>query len=72
MRKYTQKELKEYVYLGLAVDVTMANDCDAIPERFEKVGYSCGVYGCNGLLLRGESGTLYAVTRRTTALFLFG
>ena len=72
MEKVTQKFLESLVLSGAAVDVTRAVDYDAIPERYEKVGYSGGVNGCNGLLLRGESGTLYAVTRRSTAIFLFG
>lgn len=72
MEKVTQKFLQSLVLSGAAVDVTRAVDYDAIPERFVKVGYSSGTYGLNGLLLRGESGTLYAVTRRTTAVFLFG
>lgn len=72
MEKVTQKFLQSLVLSGAAVDITRAVDYDAIPERYEKVAYSGGVNGCNGLLFRGESGTLYAVTRRTTALFLFG
>lgn len=72
MKRYTQKELKSYVKLGLAVDITTAHDFSAIPERYDKIGYSSGIYGGNGLLLRGESGKLYAITNRTTALFIFG
>lgn len=72
MKQFTQKEIKSYVQLGLAVDITTAHSPDEIPERYDKVGYSRGVNGGNGLLLRGESGTLYAVTARTTALFIFG
>lgn len=72
MRAYTQKELKSYVKMGLAVDITTAHSPDAIPERYDKIGYSHGVNGANGLLLRGESGKLYAITNRTTALFIFG
>jgi hypothetical protein len=71
MKRYTQKELKQLVSIGAAVDITTASDYDAIPERFEVVGVSRGTYGVNGLLIRGESGRLYAVTRRTTAIFLF-
>ena len=78
MRKYTQKELKNMVALGMAEDVTRAND-----EDYEKiikkegylsqVGYSSGVYGCNGMLLRGrETGGYYAVTSRTSDIYLFG
>lgn len=72
MKKYTQKELKNLVNLGLAVDVTRAGEREAIPENYTQIGYSAGVYGCNGMLLKGlETGQLYAVTSRTTAVFIF-
>lgn len=72
MKKYTQKELKNLVNLGLAVDVTRAGEREAIPENYTQIGYSAGVYGCNGMLLKGlETGQLYAVTNRTTAVFIF-
>lgn len=78
MRKYTQKELKNMVALGMAEDVTRANneDYEKIIKRedyLSKVGYSSGVYGCNGMLLRGyKTGDYYAVTSRTLAIFIFG
>ena len=72
MKKYTQKELRNMVNLGLAKDVTKAQSRDEIPESYTQIGYSCGVYGCNGMLLKGyESGKLYAVTSRTSAVFIF-
>ena len=41
-------------------------------KYLDKVGYSVGVYGLNGGLLQGhESGTLYAITARTSALFIY-
>ena len=78
MRKYTQKELRNMVALGMAENVTRAND-----EDYEKVikkesylsqiGYSAGIYGCNGMLLKRHStGTYCAVTSRTLAIYLFG
>lgn len=78
MRKYTQKELKNMVALGMAEDVTRANneDYEKIIKRedyLSKLGYSSGVYGCNGMLLRGyKTGGYYAVTSRTLAIFIFG
>ena len=56
MRKYTQKELKNMVALGMAEDVTRANneDYERIIKKegfLSQVGYSSGVYGCNGMLL---------------------
>ena len=72
MERYTQKQLKALVRTGAAIDVTEANDRNAIPENYKKIGYSAGVYGCNGQLLKGlESGKLYAITARSTAIFLF-
>ena len=73
MRRYTQKMLREMVREGVAVDVTRAGDLRGIPEPFTKIGYSAGVYGCNGLLLMGDkSGRWYAVTARTPAVWIFG
>lgn len=77
MKKYTQKELKKLVALGVAEDITHG-DNDTRRELEEKegfytqIGYSAGVYGCNGMLLKGhKTGTLYAITARTTAIFVF-
>lgn len=71
MERFTQKQLKSMVANGIATDVTNATDRNEIPENYRQVGYSAGVYGCNGMLLKGDSGRLYAVTQRTTAIFLF-
>lgn len=72
MEKYTQKQLRDLVKQGAAVNVTNASDQSAIPERYTKIGYAAGMYGCSGLLLKGLStGKLYAVTARTTAVFIF-
>jgi hypothetical protein len=71
MTRYTQKALRKLVKDGLAIDLTNAHDYKAIPERYEQVGYSKGIYGCNGKLLRGESGQLYAITTATSALYIF-
>jgi hypothetical protein len=72
MTKYTQKQLREMVKNGVAVDVTNAGGRGAIPENYRQIGYARGVYGCNGMLLQGcDSGTLYAVTARTTAIYIF-
>lgn len=72
MIRYTQKQLKALVKHGLAKDVTNAAEQSTIAEPYRQVGYSCGVYGCNGMLLQGlTTGDLYAVTARTTAIYLF-
>lgn len=71
MEKYTQKQLKSLVKSGAAKDVTNARDRKEIPEYYTQIGYADGIYGCNGMLLKGESGQLYAVTARTSAIYLF-
>lgn len=71
MEKLTQKELKRLVRIGAAKDVTNSSSRKDIQEDYKQIGYSCGVYGCNGMLLQGESGQLYAVTARTSAIFIF-
>ena len=72
MTKYTQAQLKDLVKQGAAIDVSAAADESYIPERYRQIGYAQGIYGCNGMLLQGlESGQLYAVTNRTSAIFIF-
>lgn len=78
MTKYTQKQLRAMVNDGIAENITNADN--NVREELEKkegwlrqVGYSAGVCGCNGMLLQGRnSGTLYAITARTSAIFIFG
>lgn len=41
MRKYTQKELREYIRLKLARDLTTV-DPEELPRHYEKIGYSRG------------------------------
>ena len=71
MKRYTQKELRRLVNNGTAFDLTKSLDRADIGERYEQVGYSKGIYGCNGKLLDGESGQLYAITTATSALYIF-
>ena len=71
MEKYTIKQLKSLVNSGAAVDVTRSSKKSDIPENYTQIGYASGLYGCNGMLLKGESGKLYAVTSRTTAIYIF-
>lgn len=72
MTRYTQKQLREMVKSGIATDVTNARKQSEIPEPYRQIGYSAGVYGCNGMLLQGvRTNKLYAVTSRTTAIYIF-
>lgn len=71
MKKYTLREIKRFVSLGVAQDITTASR-PAIKEPFEKIGVSRGIYGINGGLLRGQnSGTIYAITARNSNLFYY-
>lgn len=71
MTKYTKKQLKAMVRDGIAIDVTHASEREAIPEYYTKIGYAESIYGCSGMLLKGKSGQLYAVTDRTAAIYIF-
>lgn len=72
MKKVTQKQLKSLVAIGGAksADKLMHEQMDAL-RPVERLAYSQGVYGVNGLLFRGADGALYAVTARNSALFYF-
>lgn len=76
MEKFSQKQLRALVKSGVAIDLTHAlNRSDAKLESGDyltQIGYAAGVYGCNGKLLKSvKTGKLYAVTSRTTAIYLF-
>ena len=73
MRKYTLKELKNLVRCGMAHDLTNATTAEVLEQwkHAEKVGYSSGVYGINGGLIRStETGEYYAITARNSNLFI--
>ena len=72
MERYTKKQLTNLVETGVAVDVTNAKKRSDIPEHYTQIGYVYGIYGCSGMLLKGcDTGKLYAVTSRTTAIYIF-
>ena len=70
MKKYTLKELKNLVSLGAAINITNAA-YPCIDEQYDKIGYSTGIYGINGGLLKGKSGQLYVITCRNSNLFRY-
>ena len=72
MKKYTMKALRELVRLGVAEDYTSKpSEYIYTLRRLEKVGYSSGVYGINGGLVKdAETGTLYAIIGRCSNLFI--
>ena len=77
MTKYTQKQLREMVKDGIAVDISHGtnetrNAIEAEEGYYNQVGYASGMYGCNGMLLQGhKTGKLYAITGRTQAIYIF-
>lgn len=77
MTKYTRTQLKDMVKQGIAIDISYAdnNTRNEIEEKegfYRQIGYASGVYGCAGMLLKGEkTGTLYAITGRTQAIYIF-
>ena len=69
MAKVTQKEIKGLVQIGAAIDVTNV-DVPAPKGHFEKLMWSKGVYGANGVVVKDTGdGKLYAVTSRSSNLF---
>lgn len=72
-RRTTQKELRRYVQLGLAQDITYAS-FDEINKILkdnviETVAYSVGRDSLNGALFQSRTtGLLYAVIGHTTSL----
>lgn len=77
MIKFTNSQLRQMVEGGYAKDITNfgcseADELRASEGWIETIGYASGTCGCSGMLLKGHStGTLYAVTKRTQAIFLF-
>ena len=69
---YTQKQLKELVANGVAIDITNMPTRELYKlqkeEQLEPIGSSFGTYGANGRLYRGKDGKLYAVTARAMSL----
>ena len=73
MRKYTQKEIKKFISLGLAEDLTQASH-EEIKNKIrycEKIGYSSGIYGINGGIIQdSRNGQIYAITARNSNLLM--
>lgn len=71
--RMTQKEIKRFVSVGVAEDITYLSfdDCNALRKAhsFTTLNVSTGVYGMNGALFKDENGKLYAITSRTSTLF---
>lgn len=69
MKQYTRKQLREFVRLGLAVDLTEAEP-EKIPASYMKVGFSSGIYGINGgMIWDNVLGGYYVILARSSNLF---
>lgn len=73
LRKYTKREIRDYIRIGFATDITGLSFSELKEWRngrsLEKIGYSSGVYGISGGIIKDRStGELFAITERTVAL----
>lgn len=66
MKKISKRELKSYITLNIAKDVTNEK---IVPDCYEKIAYTSGVYGISGCLYSDKEGNLYAITNRSSNLF---
>lgn len=72
MKTMKQKEIKNLVKLGAAVDITYEEGNLNRYRQLDPIAVSCGKYGMNGGLLKDyETGKLYAITARNAALFYY-
>lgn len=71
MKTIRQKEIKKLIDCGKAIDLSKSNNYKDIPERYECIAVSCGIYGLMAKLWKGESGQLYAATNYSSALYRF-
>lgn len=70
MRKYTLRELRELVRLGLAQDVTTAAELPEGWRRWHRVGYVSGRFGiAAGLAEDPQTGEKYVILARNSNLF---
>ena len=73
LRKYTKREIKDCIRAGFATDITGLSFSELKEWRngrnLEKIGYASGVYGISGGIIKDRNtGELFAITERTTAL----
>lgn len=75
--KTTLKDIKELAKGYNVEDITYidAKGADELREKegmFWTIAYSAGVYGVTGKVIQGNAtGKLYAITSRTSAIFMF-
>ena len=75
MTRTTQKELKRLAKIHVDCTHMGVDDYNNIIKKegwLEQIMYAAGMYGCNGVALRGHNtGELYVVAGRSTALYIF-
>lgn len=72
MKTMKQKEIKNLVKLGVAIDITAEEGNLDRYRRLDPVAVSRGKYGMNGGLLKDcQTANLYAITARNSALFYY-
>ena len=72
MKTMKQKEIKNLVKLGVAVDITAEEGSLTRYRQLDPIAVSRGKYGMNGGLLKDYgTGKLYAITARNAALFYY-
>lgn len=76
MQRYTKKELRHLVDLGVAenldgTDNEYRKKIEAENGYLTQIGYAAGVYGCSGGLLRAQNGKLFAITCRCQAIYIY-
>lgn len=75
MRKFKQKEFREMARMGMATNITnySLEECQKLNERnLSKEGYSSGIYGINGGLLKDiDTGEFYVITVNNSTLLYF-
>ena len=72
MKTMKQKEIKTLVKLGVAIDITAEEGSLTRYRQLDPIAVSRGKYGMNGGLLKDyETGKLYAITARCSALFYY-
>ena len=77
MMEVKQKELRNMAHCRYCEDITHGTEVDyqrIMKEEgwLDTVAYSTGMYGRSGTLYRGHNtGNMYVITSRTSAIFLF-
>ena len=76
MERYTNKELRRLVNLGIAekldgTDNEYRKKIEAENGYLTQIGYTAGIYGCSGGLLKAQNGKLFASTCRCQAIYIY-